>query len=76
MKLTLALVLIFLSSTLHAAESSPEMKPLLGERGVAVFNQTFDGPDAQPLDVIPPTIGFGEGAKGVLVDNIKINAFR
>jgi hypothetical protein len=24
----------------------------------------------------PPQIGFGDGAKGVLVDNIKISAFR
>jgi len=55
MKLTLALLLMFLSPALYGAESLPEMKPLLGERGDVIFSEDFDGPDAVPLRVIRNT---------------------
>lgn len=53
MKHTLTLLLSLLLPALHAAEPLPEIKPLLGERGDAIFAETFDGPNAKPLEVIP-----------------------
>lgn len=56
MKLTLTLLLVFLSSALHAAEPLPEMKPLLGERGEVIFSESFDGPAPVPLRGIRNTM--------------------
>lgn len=53
MKSIVVILLVFLTPAIHATEALPEMKPLLGERGAAIFTETFDGPDAKPLDVIP-----------------------
>jgi hypothetical protein len=55
MKLTLTLLLIFLSPALHAAEALPQLAPLLGERGDVIFSESFDGPKPVPLRVIPNT---------------------
>lgn len=53
MKPTVILLFAFLSPGVQATEPLPELKPLLGERGAAVLTETFDGPNAKPLDVIP-----------------------
>ena len=55
MKSTVGILLVFLSSMVHAAEPLPDMKPLLGERGDVIFSESFDGPDAVPLRVIRNT---------------------
>jgi hypothetical protein len=56
MKSTFVLLLVFLSSAVHATEDLPKMKPLLGERGDVIFSESFDGPNPIPLRVIRNTM--------------------
>ena len=57
----LALLLLCQVAGLAAAEVHPDLKPLLGERGDAIFAADFEGKDAAPFAVI-------ESAKADIID--------
>jgi hypothetical protein len=55
MKIISLVFLSLLSPPLLATEVLPKLDPLLGERGDVIFSESFDGPNAVPLRVIPNT---------------------
>jgi hypothetical protein len=55
MKHIVPLAIFLLSPAAYAAESLPQLVPLLGERGDVIFSESFDGPNPVPLRVIKNT---------------------